>query len=408
MRNGLLLSVLLAATAVLAQQQPPSHRIAVTTNADSGSGSLREAFHTANAICATTVEVCEIVFRIPNATARWVTIYPETPLPHLIGRYVTIDGSTQTSFTGDTNPLGPELEVSGVMEPEGDGIVYTGCGGFRLDTMTINGFPGSGVLLASSCTFTGTISEVTSSYIGTDPTGTRAIRNQRGVYVDGSASASIRNNVISGNMRSGVYVQRGGAYVGLNKIGLTPGLTGLGNGATGVYVGPDNSARIEHNYIGFNHHWGIAIHPDADFVHAAPNSLQANFSLGIDWGYDTDPINSRVPAPEITSVRVVDGKTIIEGNIPDPGGPTEHGVHLYANDAPDASGYGEGQYTLGLVRVTGPRFTYVHPEDLRGKWVTATFTQVFNLGFARGPRADGITTSLPTSTSEFSRAVLVQ
>jgi parallel beta-helix repeat protein len=406
MRGTTILFAFFLTTAASAWELP--HTFTVTTTADSGSGSLREAIHSANATCQSGFDRCTIEFRIPNATAPWVTIYPETPLPHVTGWYVTIDGTTQTAFAGNTNARGPEVEVSGVMEREGNGFVSTGCGNFAVHGLVVNGFPGSGVLLASGCHSAG-LGFVTGNYIGTDPTGTRSVRNQRGVYVDGNNSGVIEHNVISGNMRSGVYVQRGGGTrIAFNKIGLTPDFGPLGNGASGVYIGPLFSAVVEHNFIGFSHHWGIAIHPHAVMVTAAPNSLQANFSLGIDWGHDLNPTSKEtVPPPEITSVRVENGQTIIEGTITPFVTLLEHGVHLYANDAPDESGYGEGQYTLGMTRTFGPNFTFVYPGDLRGKWVTATFARAFVQPLARAPRPDGFPDFVMVATSEFSRAVLV-
>jgi hypothetical protein len=383
----------------------------VTTTADSGPGSLREAINTANPLC--TEERCLIAFRIPNATAPWVTIATATPLPPITATDLLIDGGTQTRFFGDTNPDGPEVELTGVANREGDGIVYRGCGFFRLRNMTVNGFPGSGVLLTSffACRSTSS-AEVSQNYIGTDPTGTRAVRNQRGVYLDGVPFATIAENVISGNMRSGVYVVQGRVRVQKNRIGLTRAGTPLGNGASGVYISPNASGSdVSENSIGFNAHWGIAIGTGASLVSAGGNSLQGHFGLGIDWGHDMNPLNGPFPAfaPEITSVRVENGRTIIEGTTA-PSGVVVSQVHLYANDAPHWTGYGEGQEPLGFVLVEGPTFrtfSMTVDLDLRGKWITATFTNRNPIGLARSPRDQDIGIFFTSTTSEFSRAVLV-
>jgi parallel beta-helix repeat protein len=372
----------------------------VTTTADSGPGSLRDAIEQVNGPCVGDVRPCVIGFRIPNGGAPWVTIATATPLPPILGAFTIIEGATQTEFAGDTNPHGPEVELTGVAQPDGNGLVYAACTSFHLRGLAINGFPGSGVLLAPRCRFAddrGIVpAAISGNYIGTDPTGTRAVWNQRGVSVDGTDNAQITGNVISGNLRSGVYVQKGRAIIIRdNKIGLTPALTPLGNGATGVYVSAlGENSDVSHNFIGFNRHWGIAVDRDILAVNAAPNSLQGNFGLGIDWGHDMGPDSGRLGRPRITSVRVENGQTIIEGVNPLLGGRLQHEVHLYANDAPHWTGYGEGQYTLGSVRVSGATFTYTHPQDLRGKWVTATFTE----------NVDGFT----KRTSEFSLAVEVR
>jgi len=82
-------------------------------------------------------------------------------------------------------------------------------------------------------------------------------------------------------------------------------------------------------------------------------------------------------------------------------------VNLYANDAPDPSGYGEGQYFLGVASAKpgSGTFTFRHPHDLRGKWVAATQTQINYYGFLRAQGTDHLAFS---TTSEVSRAVEVR
>ncbi|HYO77468.1 MAG TPA: right-handed parallel beta-helix repeat-containing protein [Thermoanaerobaculia bacterium] len=380
----------------------------VTSTADAGSGSLREAIHNANAACFAEVP-CLIGFRIANASAQWVTIAPETPLPPITRFNIAFDGNSQTEFFGDSNPLGPEVELSGGLQREGNGLSYFGCTGFAVRGLAINGFPGNGILLAGDHDCQSQNVTVENNYIGTDPTGTRAIGNQRGIYVDGFVQAAIQHNVISGNVRSGLYVQRGSVAARRNIIGLTPDVAApLGNGASGVYLGAaSGGSDVSHNHIGFSLHWGIAIHPLATFISAAPNSLQANVGLGIDWGFDMNPENGPVGLPDITSVRVENGQTIIEGTVSEANNSVPNRIDVYANDAPDPSGYGEGQYTLGSVELSPTRtFRFVYPGDLRGKWVTATLTHTTLLGL-RAPGEDDISSGIGRTTSDFSRAVLV-
>jgi hypothetical protein len=76
-------------------------------------------------------------------------------------------------------------------------------------------------------------------------------------------------------------------------------------------------------------------------------------------------------------------------------------VNIYASDAADPSGYGQGQRSLGtaLGDVTG-HFHFEAEGDLTGQWITATNTRT-------GP--DGIADDVFLSqTSEFSRGVPVQ
>ena len=383
----------------------------VTNTNDSGPGSLRAAIE---------AQACRISFAIPGDGA-WRTVRVLTPLPPL-RRGVQIDGATQTASMGDTNPAGPEIELNGSMLHAGNGL-EAGCNVIR--GLAINGFPGNGILLTGECD--GFDSFVERNYIGCDPTGTTAIPNQRGIFIEGGGSSwiphfhyQIRHNVIGGNERSGIFVNRGKAQISNNIIGLTPTLDGpLSNGASGVAVMRDGfGTDINDNYIGFNHHFGVAIAGDSRYVALRGNSFQANWQLAVDFGLDgvthSVPIYSGVfiVMPEITNVRYEDGVATIDIHVPASLGNISAGyVSVYANDAPDPSGYGEGQYFLGTVSQgarQGEIYTFVYRGDLRGKWIAATATYRDFYGFARRPSPNDYWQAGSGTTSEFSRAVEVK
>jgi hypothetical protein len=384
----------------------------VTMTADSGVGSLRAAMEKVNAECADTIP-CLIAFRIPSGgatAAAWHTIKPTSPLPRLVQK-VVIDGTSQTAYIADTNLAGPEIELSGAGLREGNGLELACTGAVR--GLAINGFPDNGVRVVESVCGPAepfATRSIDRNYIGTDPTGTRAIPNLRGIWV-AAPRWSIRGNVISGNTHSGVFVANGRTKITENKIGLDPALRPLGNGASGVGIVREGSGSdVSLNYIGFNRHFGVAIAPDAQYVSVEKNSIQANHQRGIDWGIDGVTTVKPVAMPEITSVRVENGTTIIEGTHAAFGTFPPH-ITVYANDAPDPSGYGEGQYVLGTVTAPTREWKLVWPEDLRGKWVTATATHQLYLGWLRDEAAkpnedDGF--AYYTTTSELSRAIEVQ
>lgn len=376
----------------------------VTSTADSGSGTLRAALEEANATAGS--EPLLIAFRIPPAGQAWQTIRLASPLPRITGRWVWIDGSTQTGYFGDTNPRGPEIELTGSGLADGNGFDVGICN-TTISGLAINGFPRNGVLLAPRDCAGVMGLHVTENYIGTDPTGTRAVPNARGVFVDfpGRNYARVYRNVISGNARSGVWVASGVHLVTDNIIGLTPGLAGgVGNGASGVYVAAAASGTdVLRNHIGFNHHFGVGLDRNTTLVSMQYNSFQANHQMAIDWGLDALASGGPIPIPEITNVRFENGKTIIEGRH-DARGTFEPYLTLYANDQPDPSGYGEGQYWLGEIRPRDLNFTFTVDADLRGKWITATVTHVNYIGFEAQSNNQGFL----TTTSEFSRAVEVK
>ena len=76
----------------------------VTTTADAGAGSLRQAIFDANATAAADI----IEFDIAGAGLQ--TIAPLTPLPQLT-QPLTIDGTTQTGYVAGGAPV---VELSGV------------------------------------------------------------------------------------------------------------------------------------------------------------------------------------------------------------------------------------------------------------------------------------------------------
>ena len=149
----------------------------VTNTLDSGAGSLRQAILDANASGATPHT---IVFNIPTSDPGFdgsvFTIKPLSPLPDVRGG-ITIDGATQTAFSGNTNAFGPEVVLNGNMLASGGGINISGDNGGVKD-LVVNGFPGGGLSL-SRLPFDSTPSgnQILNNYIGTDPTGTFAVPN---------------------------------------------------------------------------------------------------------------------------------------------------------------------------------------------------------------------------------------
>lgn len=387
----------------------------VTNTSDTGSGSLRNAIESANASCLDVTTPCAIAFRIPTAGQSWHTIRPASTLPSLVAVNVHLDATTQTAYFGDTNPVGPEIEINGSEAGASQGLhVFTPCTA-QVRGLAINGFRGNGLVLTSygDCSWSGPFASVSESYIGTDPTGTHAVPNDRGIWIGGT-NWSLANNVISGNRYAGVFIDQGAVAVRKNIIGLTRALDApLGNGASGVFVGIGASGTdIIDNYIGFNGHFGVSIARAARNVALYGNSFQANHQLAIDFGLDGASTSVPVPIPVVVSATYENGATRIV--IATERVPSEHNgsvfmvANVYANDVPDPTGYGEGQYFLGAIQVSSQPTVFIHQGDLRGKWIAATSTVREVVGFSRGPRTEGNRFGLFDTTSEFSRSVEVK
>jgi hypothetical protein len=393
----------------------------VTNTGDGGSGSLREAMHGANAQCRDDWP-CKIAFRIPAAGAKWLTIEPSAALPP-IGVNLTIDGAMQTAYIGDTNPQGPEIELSGAKAASGHGIESACVASVR--GLAVNGFPGSGIQLSSAPACLGGAGFFDSVFIednhlGTDPAGSTAIANQRGLVIE-RGGLNVRRNVISGNTRSGIFVDGGQVLIANNIIGLDRTLSrDLGNGASGIYIGPRSfGSDVADNFIGFNHHFGVSLDPRSSYSAIRGNSFQANWGMAIDFGLDGPTIevpdastSAPVRRPVIRRARydAVTNTTTIEGTSETSRERHEVHISIYANDEPDPSGFGEGQYYLGQVvadRNDG-FFTFTWSGRPPGKWISATSTRQNIIGFARQPGTEGICScGFTTQTSEFSRTVQV-
>jgi len=401
--------------------------IYVTTTADAGAGSLRQAILDANAACKGNGQLCAIGFLINEPSINpWKTIRVSSPLPALTAISTRIDGAIQTALVGDTNPRGPEIEISGNGTVDGDGIRLSGCE-TELANVVVNGFLRNGVSMnAPPCgpPFLSTNVHVHDSFIGTDPTGSLARPNgERGIGISSplySDGIGIANNVVSGNTLSGIFVLSGTVNVSQNRVGLKAHSDDpLPNGASGIFIGQfGRGSTVANNTVAFNAQMGIAVATGASVVDLPGNSTWSNGSLGIDVGLDGPSPAARpggVNTPSITLVQydAAKNKTIVEGDVQPPGSIAFSKVEVFASDAPDPSGFGEGQrplasQSLGSFADNTPltHFRFELDGNLTGQWISATDTMVHYNGFAK-PAPEGTLSGYETTTSELSRAIEV-
>ena len=229
----------------------------VTSTANDGTGSLRQAILDAN---ASTNGPRAIGFRIeePSPTP-WKTIRITSPLPAITASGgVRVEGGIQSRFLGDTNPDGPEIEISGEGSVDGDGLLITDCA-TEIANLVINGFRRNGISAIATSTGCLPFPELHHLFIGTDPTGSEARPNgQRGIGISvpngtdinqAGGGADIHDCVISGNALSGIFDLSGRLNVWGNRIGVKAGSDEpLTNGASGIFIGTGG--------------WGSAIGPD--------------------------------------------------------------------------------------------------------------------------------------------------
>jgi CSLREA domain-containing protein len=280
------------------------------------------------------------------------------------------------------------------------------------------------------------------NYIGTDISGLKALSNTYGVAnygglytVIGGATTrpgSGSGNVISGNAGGGVFFsfvpvisvvgqdcQVFGNAIGVNSDGLTP----LPNRAVGseerraghgIYINDFPGITVGApgpfaNLIAYNEGNGVHLQGGlrASNLRVQGNSIFANGGLGIDLNGDgvtpNDARDEDVIANSGQNFPVINSATQSAPNAPlvlqgtlDSTPNFRFVIDVYASDAPDPSGHGEGQMYLGSFDVNARQgaTAFSHAldvqADLSGKFITTTATIL-----------------LVNETSEFSQVVAV-
>jgi CSLREA domain-containing protein/uncharacterized repeat protein (TIGR01451 family) len=189
--------------------------------------SLREAIHGANG----SPGFDRIDFAIPGAGVH--TITPSGPLPD-ISDAVTLDGRTQPGYDGT-----PLIELKGVSGGTAtDGLRITAAD-VTVGGLAITSWGGSGIEIV----FPAQRATLVANHIGIDAAGLGGLANgDDGVTVGGGAahiggSQPGDGNVISGNVRHGIFVLGGASNVSVigNRIGTNrAGSAAVGNGNEGV------------------------------------------------------------------------------------------------------------------------------------------------------------------------------
>jgi len=229
--------------------------LTVTTIADSGAGSLRDAITIFNS--GGCPGPCVIDFDSGGTG----NIVLSTALPAIIGTGpLTIDGTSGLGYQPNTNAFGQPVNSVITVSLDGNNAVAFGLI-IQTASVTVKGlafhrfnFAGSGEAIkidnVAGCTIAG-------NFIGTDNAGLTAQPNFFGVVLFGAGatsntiggSAPADRNLIAGNASWGVLLTSGandndiaGNYIGIRADGST----GLGNGNGGVQV----CATCTDNWIG--------------------------------------------------------------------------------------------------------------------------------------------------------------
>ena len=295
-----------------------------------------------------------------NTTGVWTIVLTQT-LTSLAGEIV--DGTTQaTNYGSDTNPYGPEIEISGEGQPGGQSCWVIGSGN-TIKGLAINRCPAYGLPV------NGDDNTIVGNYIGTDATGSSDVSTSYdGIVLGNGAENNIiggpteeERNVISG-MGGGIRIFAAattgniieGNFIGTDRTGTSP----LGNGY-GIKIeseAHDNTIG-PNNVIAYNSGDGVwvdGLNTNGNTI--TQNSFHSNGDLGIDL---TNDGNDSVAAPSISSHTC----TSASGTAP-----TSAAVELFTG--PDD----EGKTYLTTVSADGSGIWSASGFLADGTYLTATAT----------------------------------
>jgi uncharacterized repeat protein (TIGR01451 family) len=276
----------------------------VSTLADSGAGSLRDAITTVNA------GGCPAPCFINFGSSGTGNIVLASPLPALNANaaQLTIDGFSGVGASANTQPFGSPSDAVITVSLDGNNVVSTGLE-IQTSQVTIKGLGfrnfASGGFGEAIKINSGSSNTISGCYIGTDNGGVTGSANQNGIVISGVAAtfntiggpSADMLNVISANTNYGIELF-GGANnnsIKWNYIGvMSNATTGLGNGVGGIFIDPASTSNhigdgfrgnivsghtggpaieiqgvmndVKHNYIGLNGAGNAAIANDAGIV----------------------------------------------------------------------------------------------------------------------------------------------
>ena len=283
-------------------------------NATPPYGSLRECINYANSNPGTTVKFVLGVGDSGYQTAgidNWWRISPIN-VYSITANGTIVDATTQTNL-GDSNTLGPEIEIDGSGAGAVDGVDISSANN-EIRGFIVNGYitnDKAGIDMAGAGATGNTIA---GNYLGTNYAGTSADANHSGVAIKNGANGNTiggvvvaDRNIISGNTARGVWVTGSGTDNNIikgNYIGTDAGGTvAVPNGSIGMYLSTGAQSNIvggttaaERNVISGNGARGVRISSTGTNL----NIIQGNY-IG------TDKDGTAPLANSSTGVYILDG-----------------------------------------------------------------------------------------------------
>jgi CSLREA domain-containing protein len=247
--------------------------------------------------------------------------------------------------------------VIGVQARSCDGTIQIG-GETPATRNVISGNQAEGILIDDTGCSSGQVN-IWGNYIGTDLSATAAIGNLDGIHVMapnvviGGESGQYRNK-ISGNHNNGIVIERDHTQVIGNFIGTeVNGIAALGNEYNAVVIrGTASHTTVKFNTVAYNGGFGVWVMGDGTGNLVTQNKIHDNGVLGIAIDEPNvilnDPLdadtgaNGRQNFPTVESAFISGDNAVVMGTMQGAAN-THYQIELFANDACDPSGYGEGQ-----------------------------------------------------------------
>lgn len=371
--------------------------LTVTNLNDSGPGSFRAAIECANG--STIVE--NINFDLPFSPPYVINVGP-TSLPTVVKPNLTISGYTPNFQVVNLDGAG----VSG----NGNGLVLDG-DNIRVETMTITGFPGAGVVIGTSQN-TG----VNGLFVSECNDGIRVSgfenyvhnssvwqNDRHGIVVETGNTILIEEVTAGFNGQDGIFIQDNTSADQLTNVEITGCSIGgdiegdfWPNERNGIHVGrfarDIRIGRIQDGFFNIfdatnfisNNETGILYGTSTSGIEVYQNSMSCN-ETGINRSSNSS--NEGVPAPVIISA----SPTMISGT-----GTAGHRIVVYQKNAENINGSCPDSDCQGAFLLEET------PVDANGNW--SVFTP-FPLSF--GAEVTALATNLNQSTSLFSGCAVV-
>jgi len=245
----------------------------VNTN-DEGTGSLRAAVTSclANPLAAPHL----INFNIPttdpgynSTTGVWTIVFLEDGLPAFTSGNITIDGASQTTFAGNTNPLGPEVCLNGNINTVEFCISIQNTSNIVIKDLIINEFLYGIQVYGENAKF----NKFTGNYLGCNHDGTQRKGNYNAIEIISGAN----NNQVGGRALSERNLVSGNEYAGIRISDAHHNLV-INN-----WVGIDRTGSIElHNYDGITVEGAAAFNQIGGDSACERNVTAGNVAYGVD------------------------------------------------------------------------------------------------------------------------------